>query len=181
MSEQPGKHPVRGILAGVASGLAAAWVMNQFTASVGPKLTEAVQSDEENRKTHDQQEKAKDQPQEDATMKAADAIVNTATGGQHLSWEEKQKDGPIVHYSFGALMGGLYGGLAEYSPAVRSGFGTVFGSLLFAGGDLLAVPALHLSGSPQDAPAASYATPFAAHLVYGATTELVRRIVRLIV
>ena len=181
MSQPASKHPIRGILAGVAGGLAAAWVMNEFIAGAGPSLQHAVQSDQENRQQQEQQEKSKDQPQEDATMKTADALVNTVTGGQHLSWEEKQKGGPIVHYSFGALMGGLYGGLAEYSPAVRSGFGTVFGSLLFTGGDLLAVPALHLSGSPKDASATSYATPFAAHLVYGATTELVRRIVRLIV
>ncbi|QHN02522.1 DUF1440 domain-containing protein [Granulicella sp. WH15] len=111
-------------------------------------------------------------------MKAADAIVNTVTGGRHLSLEEKQKDGPIVHYAFGALMGGLYGGLAEYSPLVRSGFGTSFGGVLFTGADLIAVPAFKLSGAPTEFPASAYATPFAAHIVYGATTELVRRIVR---
>ena len=179
MSNQRSKHPVRGILAGVIGGLAASWVMNQFTAGAGPKLTEAIQTDQENRKTHDEQQQAKDHPQPDATMKTADALVSTATGGQHLTWEEKLKGGPIVHYSFGALMGGIYGGLAEYSPAVRSGFGTVFGSALFTGADLFAVPALNLSGSPTEQPKA-LATPFAAHLVYGGTVELVRRIVRLI-
>ncbi len=72
-------------------------------------------------------------------MKAAEAIVHTATG-DHLSRAEKEKGGPIVHYAFGALTGGLYGGLAEYSSKVTSGFGTSFGGALFSTADLLAVP-----------------------------------------
>ena len=178
MSKQVGKNAARGILAGAVGGLVAAWMMNQFITGAGPKLQETIQSNEENKEQQEQKEQQKDDPQPDATMKTADAIVNTVTGGEHLSWEAKQTGGPIVHYTFGALMGGLYGGLAEYVPAVRSGFGTTFGGLLFAGADLVAVPALNLSGSPVNAPASSFATPAAAHLVYGATTELVRRIVR---
>lgn len=183
MSEQNGHHVVRGMLAGVAGGLVASWVMNAFMEEAGPKITEAAESIQGTR--HEQkgersvQGQNNDQaPKEDATMKAADAIVSTVTGGQHLSFEEKQKGGPIVHYAFGALMGGLYGGLAEYAPAARTGFGTVFASILFAGADLVAVPALDLSGSSSDAPVSSLATPFAAHLVYGAATEGVRRLVR---
>ena len=85
---------------------------------------------------------------------------------------------PIVHYTFAVLMGGLYGGLAEYSGMVRSGFGTTFGTALFAAGDLLAVPALGLSKPLSDFPASSFANPLSAHMVYGATTELVRRLLR---
>jgi len=174
------KHPVRGILAGVAGGLVASWIMNEFMAGPGAKLTQAVQTDEENAAGArlEQEREQSGEPRIDATMKAADAIVNTVTGGRHLSLEEKQKDGPIVHYAFGALMGGLYGGLAEYSSVARSGFGTTFGSALFTGADLIAVPAFKLSGSSADAPVSSLVTPFAAHIVYGTTTELVRRVVR---
>ena len=110
-------------------------------------------------------------------MKAAEAIVHTTTG-DHLSRAEKEKGGPIVHYAFGALTGGLYGGLAEYSSKVTSGFGTSFGGVLFSTADLLAVPALNLAPSPSNQPASALATPFAAHIVYGATTEFVRRILR---
>jgi putative membrane protein len=163
----------RGILAGMAGGLAAAWVMNEFMAGAGQKLQQAVQSDDESR----QQEASNDQPKEDATMKAADALAYTATG-EHLSRAEKEQGGPIVHYAFGALTGGIYGGLAEYSSAVTSGFGTSFGGVLFSTADLLAVPALNLGPSPADQPASAQATPFAAHIVYGFTTELVRRILR---
>ncbi len=164
------KSVVRGILAGMAGGLAAAWVMNVFMAGPGQTLQQAVQSDQENREPSSE-------PKEDATMKAADAIVHAATG-DHLSRAEKEERGPIVHYAFGALTGGLYGGLAEYSSKVTSGFGTSFGGVLFSSADLLAVPALNLAPSPSDQPASALATPFAAHIIYGATTEFVRRIVR---
>jgi len=165
---------VRGVLAGMAGGLAAAWVMNVFMAGPGQTLQQAVQSDEENR----EQQEHSSEPKEDATMKAADAIVHTTTGGP-LSRAEEEKAGPIVHYAFGALTGGLYGGLAEYSSKVTSGFGTSFGGALFSTADLLAVPALNLAPSPADQPASALASPFAAHIVYGVTTEFVRRIVRM--
>jgi putative membrane protein len=176
MAEQNGTHLVRGMLAGIAGGLVASWIMNVFMEQAGPKIIDAVANlQPEIGQSTQHQDQA---PKEDATMKAADAIVSTVTGGRHLSFEEKQKGGPVVHYAFGALMGGLYGGLAEYSPAARAGFGTVFASMLFAGADLVAVPAMNLSGSPADAPVGTLATPFAAHLVYGLTTEGVRRLVR---
>ena len=168
------KHPVRGVLAGVAGGLAAAWMMNQWSTGPGAALTKRLETPEE-------QEQVKAQSDgEDATMKAADGLATPARGGAHLSTEEKQKGGPVVHYTYGALMGGLYGGLAEYSSLVRSGFGTTYGSALFIGGDLVAVPAFGLSKPLEASPAASYAGPFTSHLVYGMTMELVRRIVRTI-
>lgn len=167
------KHPVRGILAGVAGGLVAGWVMNQWSAGPGAALSEQLETPEEK----EQLKQSGDG--EDATMKTAEKLSETF-GGKQLSKQEKQKDGPIVHYTYAALMGGLYGGLAEYSPIVRSGFGTTYASALFVGGDLVVVPALGLSKPLAEFPASSFANPFTAHLVYGATTELVRRIVRLL-
>ena len=168
------KHPIRGILAGAVGGLVAAWLMNQFIAGPGKQLNQAVETPEELQQAEQKQQSG----EPDATMKTADAITATATGGQHLTYEQQQTGGPIVHYAFGALMGGLYGGLAEYSSFVRSGFGTTFGGALFTGADLLAVPAFHLAPPIDQTPPETLATPFVAHLVYGATTELVRRVVR---
>src|SRR5438270_11032211 len=152
MAQQNGTHLVRGMIAGIAGGLVASWIMNVFMEQAGPKIIDAVATLQPEIAQSTQHQDQDQGPREDATMKAADAIVSTATGGRHLSFEQKQKGGPVVHYAFGALMGGLYGGLAEYSPAARAGFGTVFASMLFAGADLVAVPALKLSGSPADAP-----------------------------
>jgi putative membrane protein len=164
-----------GILAGIAGGLVASFVMNEFMTYPGKKLSEAVESEEDKQKL----EALSDG--EDATMKAADKIAATVTGGQHLTHAQRETGGPAVHYAFGGLMGGVYGALAECSPAATAGFGTTFGSMLFAGADLFAVPAMHLSPPLSEDPVSSFATPLAAHLVYGATTELVRRLVRKLV
>lgn len=172
-------HVLRGVVAGICGGLAAAWVMNQFLAGPGKKLKHAVQSDEQN--WHDdieEVEAAAKGPREDATMIAANKIVSAVTGGRQLSWEEKEKAGPVVHYAFGALMGGLYGGLAEYSPMVTAGRGTTFGGVLFGTADLLAVPALKLAPPEANTISRALVSPFAAHVVYGATTEIVRCAVR---
>lgn len=166
------KHLVRGILAGVAGGLVASWVMSEFADTLGQKLSRAVETPAEQREI----ERLSDG--EDATMKLADKIAETATGGRHLTHEQREIGGPIVHYTMGAVMGGIYGGLAEYSSAARAGFGTTFGGLLFATADLFGVPAAKLGRWPGQYPTSSLATPLAEHLIYGATTELVRRIVR---
>ncbi|HXS76699.1 MAG TPA: DUF1440 domain-containing protein [Terracidiphilus sp.] len=174
MSERNGAHLARGIVAGIAGGLVASWLMNEFMENAGPALQKTVEKKDS---SGEQQEPVGPKP-DDATMKTADAVVSTVTGGRHLSHEGKEKGGPIVHYAFGALMGATYGAIAEGIPQTTFGFGTAFGAALFAGADLVAVPALNLSESPSDAPVSSLATPFAAHLVYGAATDVVRRLVR---
>lgn len=166
------KHPVRGILAGVAGGLVASWVMNQWSAGPGSALSDKLETPEE------KQQLSAGSDGEDATMKTADKLASITQGGQHLTHEQRAQGGPVVHYTFGALMGGVYGGLAEYSSIARFGFGTAFATALFVGGDLLAVPTLGLSKPLSEYPASSFANPFTAHLVYGATTDLVRRLLR---
>lgn len=172
MSRGHERHLLRGAMAGIAGGLIASWVMNEFMAGPGKKLEESLQEDEP------PQNQQKNTEEEDSTMKAADAIVEITTGGRHLSHEGRERGGPIVHYAFGGLMGGLYGCLAEYSKTSRAGLGTIFGTLLFVAGDLIAVPAFHLSRPPTEQPASALINPFAAHLVYGSTTEFVRRTLR---
>lgn len=166
------RHLVRGVLAGVAGGLVAAWVMNEFGATVGQEISDAVET------PADKQELAAESDGQDATMRAADKIVETVTGGRHLSYEQREVGGPIVHYTMGAVTGAVYGGLAEYLPSVRAGFGTTFGGILFATADVFGVPAMGLARWPDQYPLSSLANPLASHLVYGATTELVRRVVR---
>ena len=178
MSTPPQHHLLRGILAGIAGGLAASWMMNQFIATAGPALTEAVETDAEKQQAAQQKAaQGNDQP-DDATMKTADALTAVVTGGRHLTHGQRAIGGPVVHYTFGALMGGLYGGLAEFSDLPRAGFGTTFGAALFAGADLVGVPAFHLSPPLTEQSPSALATPLAAHLVYGTTVELVRRLTR---
>jgi putative membrane protein len=173
MAEQ--KHILRGAVAGAAAGLFAGWLMNQFQAGPGQALARAVET------PADQAELKRESAAsdgEDATMKAADALSVVLTGGQHLTWEQRQKDGPRMHYAFSALMGGVYGAMAEALPVTRAGMGTTFGSALFIGGDIFAVPIFRLGPKLGEYPASSLATPYAAHLLYGFTTEMLRRVLR---
>lgn len=171
MAEQ---HPVRGVLAGIAGGLVAGWLMNQWSEGPGSALNKQLETPAEQEQVKRQSDGA------DATMKTADALASKVNDGQHLTKEQQAEGGPMVHYTYSALVGGLYGGLAEYAPLVRSGFGTVYGTALFVGGDLIAVPALGFSKPLSDYPASSYAGPLTSHLVYGLSTELFRRIFRAI-
>lgn len=171
------KHILRGTIAGIAGGLFASWVMNQFIAGPGSKMQTAI--------TH-AQGKEPEQPDyssaesDDSTAKVADTLSVIATGGQHLTYDQKQTGGSAVHYTFGALMGGVYGALAEYAPSVKAGFGTTYATALFTAADLIAVPALNLGKPANEQDAGSLTEYYAAHLVYGISTELVRRVVRLV-
>lgn len=172
MSERNGRRMLRGAMAGIAGGLIASWVMNEFMAGPGKKIQQSL----ENGNGHSEQKQ--ENVEDDATMKTADAIVEITTGGRHLSREGKKKGGPIVHYGYGALMGGIYGSLAEYWNAPKAGLGSLFGTVLFGAGDLVAVPAFHLGPSPVEQPPSALVNPFLAHLVYGTTAELARRAIR---
>lgn len=175
MGEHRRKHVLRGALAGVAGGLMASWVMNEFMEGPGKKIQKSLQDGSDGSSEKMPQNKSED---ETATMKVADSVVEFTTGGRHLSHEGKEKGGPIVHYSYGALVGGLYGALTELWEAPRAGLGSVFGAVLFSAGDLVAVPALQLGPSPTEQPASALTNPFLSHIVYGVTTELSRRAIR---
>ena len=84
----------------------------------------------------------------------------------------------MVHYAFGTLMGGLYGMAAEEWRPARWGEGTLFGTVLWFGSDEIAVPALKLAKPPQQYALKVHAGALASHLVYGFTTEMVRRALR---
>jgi uncharacterized membrane protein YagU involved in acid resistance len=154
---------VRGVFAGIVGGLVASWVMNQFFVAVA-KATEA---------TRERQQQQSQEEGEDSTEIVADAIASRVIG-RHLDEEEKKKAGPIVHYAFGALMGGVYGGMVEWSSSVQTGYGALFGSALFVGADEVAVPALGLGKPPTQQPVSEQISHWAGHVVYGATVELVR-------
>jgi putative membrane protein len=175
MSNRNGSTSIaRGMIAGALGGLIAAWVMNGFIAAA-TTVQETMKSPEQ--KAQEEAQKAAQPPDqsEDSTMKVADAVAWLVTG-EHLSREGKQKGGPIVHYAYGTLVGAMYGTLAELSGAVTAGAGTAFGTGLFIASDEVMVGALITGQFPTKEPAASQLTHYGAHLVYGATTELVRRI-----
>ena len=163
-------HALKGALAGMAGGLVASYIMNLFIAGVS-KAEQASKTPQE--KAQEQQ-----QPQEEDTTQKVASIVTQKVTGEPLSVRGRNIGGPVVHYAFGTLMGGFYGISAEYLPFANSGFGSLFGSALFLAADELSLPVLNLARWPDEEPASAQLEHWAAHLVYGASTELARRILR---
>jgi putative membrane protein len=160
----------KGALAGIAGGLVGAWAMNQFQAELS-KASHATAA--EPQRAPSEQRRSDD----DATMKAAEAISETVAG-HRLSKQEKQKGGSALHYAFGSSMGAAYGIIAELAPRTTTAGGLPFGAALWLAADEIAVPALGLSKSPLEYPASTHASALASHFVYGMTADLVRRTVR---
>lgn len=176
----------KGVAAGVAGGLVGSLVMNQFQWAWG-KLMEneesshGAQSLQEGSPDHgigrELAERGVDDPDDDATTRTATAVSELVLH-HHLTKPEKEKAGKVVHYAFGGSTGAIYGAVAEVMPSATVLEGMAFGVVVWAVADEGVVPAIGLSRKPTDYPASVHAYAFASHLVYGLTTELVRRAVR---
>jgi putative membrane protein len=68
--------------------------------------------------------------------------------------------------------------MTEMWPHVATGRGTLFGTLLWAGADEAALPALGLTAPPARYPMSTHARSLTTHLVYGLTTDTLRRLIR---
>jgi uncharacterized membrane protein YagU involved in acid resistance len=149
----------KGLLAGALSGLVASFAMSEFYS-----LVLGAESNSEPGK-------------EDSTVKAASAISDLVF--HHvLTPDQKTIAGPAVHYAFGMTMGAAYGVLVEFWDAARLGSGLPLGSAVWLGAHVITVPALGLSQPITRNSAASEAVEGAAHLVYGAVVEALRRSLR---
>ena len=149
--------PVRGIAAGALAGLVASALMDGFQALVADAFPKT------------------DAPP--ATEEAADAVTRAVTGAP-LPEDRKAGGGIAVHYAFGILIGAAYGGLAERWPGVTRGGGSLFGSATALVFDEIATPMLGLAPPPERVPAALHGFGLASHLVFGVTTEALRRLLR---
>lgn len=157
---------MKGLLAGVAGGLLASFLMEQFQAAWSA-ASEAIRPSKK-------QGGGKSEP---ATVKAANAISEKITGHE-LPPDYKPLAGEAVHYGMGAASAAAYGVLAEVAPIVTIGDGAGFGAGVWLLADELAVPAAGLSKSPKEFPLTTHIYALASHLVYGWITETVRRAVR---
>jgi hypothetical protein len=165
----------KGAIAGAVAGLAGTIAMTQFQ-SLWNKAAKRITHDEDHISSSDRAEAEV----EDATVKAAEKLAKLAR--HRLSRDQRKNLGPVIHYAFGTAMGAVYGAVVEVGPRdlrrhdLLSGVG--FGSVLFAGGDEIAVPALGLSEKASESPASSHLYAFASHIVYGLTAGAVRKAVR---
>lgn len=146
----------KGALAGAIGGIVGSLVMELFQAGLqkatGQKSSEG----------------------EPATVKAANRVSVAATD-EPVAEENKNMAGEMVHYAMGAGSGMVYGLAAEVLPKSSAGYGALFGAALWMLADEVGVPAAGLAKSPDETPASQQASALAAHLVYGLTTDAVRR------
>jgi putative membrane protein len=160
---------LKGLVAGVAGGLLASLVMEQFQ-FVWSKVSERIQRSSE-------EEKPKGRKAEPATVKVAQSISKNVFG-KRLPKSKKRLAGEAVHYAMGTTSGAIYGALTEALPMTTLGDGLVFGTAVWLLADEVSVPALRLSKPPLKIAASTHVYALVSHLVYGWTTEIVRRAVR---
>lgn len=161
-------HLTRNVLAGFAGGLVASFVME-----LAQRAIEELAGDGGAVGGGGQQHRM---PQtEPATYKAADAVAETVAGEQ-VPEDYKPIAGELVHYAFGGAVGAIYGAAAAKTPDVTAWGGLPFGATVWLIADEMGVPLAGLSKPPTDYPLSKHASALAAHLVYGVTTEAVRRL-----
>lgn len=168
--------PIKGAVAGAIGGAAGAYTMELF---------QTWWNDAEKRLAPKQRAHAakdtpsKTQEEEPATLKAA-ARVSRKVLHEDIPAEAKPAAGKTVHYTTGATIGAVYGAVAEILPPARMFNGLAMGGVVWWTADNMFVPAQGLAEKPEETPPSRHAYALASHLVYGFTTEFVRRIVRLV-
>lgn len=165
---------LKGAVAGAIGGLAGTLAMNYaqrlwtLAADGAPPHSAAGKHDARDWQERDERQNSN----EIAAQKVAVATVDRC-----LTERELSVIAPIIHFSFGALVGALHGA----SAATRTGpaaSGVGLGASLWLAADEIAMPLLGLSGSTLRRPLEMHLQSFVAHLVYGVVAERVRRAVR---
>ncbi len=156
---------LKGMIAGVAGGLLASFLMEQFQTAANAAAEAMRKKKRPGRKP---------QP---ATVKAANAISEKITG-KKVPKNYQPAAGEAVHYGMGVGSAAVYGLLAEVAPLLTIGDGLGFGAGVWVLADEVAVPAAGLSKSPKEIPLTTHIYALASHLVYGWITETVRRAFR---
>jgi len=173
----------RGAATGFVSGLVASWVMNQFQQTVSKVFAEeekphGAQSLQKGLPDHgasaELQELGLDDPRDNAAERTAN-VISAKVFDHAMTSKEKHRGGAVAHYLMGAASGALYGVGAELVPQVSVGAGVPFGAAVWLVADEVMVPALGLSKSADEYPLSKHAYALSSHLVYGLTTDLVRR------
>ena len=172
-----GTECVKGAAAGAAAGVIAGWVMNRVQAAISgrqrphggqaPRTGGAFATRSEERfPAHD-----------NAATKVA-AVAAETLADEELTAPERERGGAWVHYLFAGGAGAVYGLLASCIGVRGVGAGAAYGALIWVGANVMVLPGLALSKPAHQYTPREEGASLAGHLVYGVTTELVRRAVR---
>src|SRR5271156_851595 len=81
---------------------------------------------------------------------APPAVLLNRLSSEPLSEEDEEVSVRAIHWGFGALVGGVYGALAEYQPAVTGRLGAHFGLALCGITHVSALPMMGLTESLEN-------------------------------
>lgn len=152
---------IRDLVAGALAGAAATFLMSPL---MQPRVTRAV---------------ARAVPgvtplEEFPPRRVIETAEQHATGTEPLPEPAEDAATWTAHLGFGMTMGALYGLVARpASTASSAATGVVFGTTIWAVSYLGWLPAFGVSTGTAAGHPGKLAFPFAAHLVFGATTGLV--------
>jgi putative membrane protein len=105
-------------------------------------------------------------------------VLAEKIAGHPLDHDTKLIASETIHWGFGAAAGAAYGALAEFYPAATAKEGASFGLALMTLTHETALPAMGLSGSPEEQSSREHTSEAATHLMYGLVAERVRSFVR---
>ncbi len=164
------KDAVAGAVGGLAGTLAMNYAQRLWTLVADGNAPASAAGPHDAR---DWQERAENQ---NSNELAAQALA-CATLNRPLSDRELAIAAPIVHFSFGAAAGAMYGAYRNKTSRDRPS-GMAFGSALWLAADEIAMPLLGLSRPTVQRPLEMHCQSFVAHLVYGIVAERVRHVTR---
>src|ERR1700679_1915463 len=163
-----------GLAAGIIGAIVATWVLDKYQQGA-LEATRAAENAVNAEPFLSRRQEDRLREQQLAHAEAAERIAQS-TFGKGLSRNQRRNAAPIVQYAIGALAGGAYGFAVEILPVVRRGYGTGYSNLLFLGGSQAMLPWLNLGTRQKIAPLKNGG--LSAPIIYGATLETTRRILR---
>lgn len=102
----------------------------------------------------------------------------TALGHGGLTDRQRVRAQQVIHYGFGAALGGGYLAAASRWPAVTRGRGLLAGLAIYAGTHGSLLPALGVQRPPWRLAAAAVAWELTSHAVFGIALEAMRGVAR---
>lgn len=175
----PGSHLLSYALVGAGAGVLGGLAMNVF-ARIVRRINDGREADGA-APGHDrdgrgmQPPQAQGQADRDAAV-AIGTLAYHAVSGREPGPAGRRRLGSAAHYGFSAAVGACYAVASDRAPALRSGFGILYGSLVWAVADEGMVPAMGLSRGPRELPLGVHIYSLCGHWLYGATLEGVTRI-----
>jgi hypothetical protein len=164
---------------GAIGGLAGAYAMNAFARLVsrvqGGREAEGAAPGGDRAGRGVQPPQAEGTAADDAAVRAGASAYRTVTG-RHPRPSTRPRLGSAAHYAFSAIAGCTYVWLADRLPALRAGYGTAYGTVVWALADETVTPALGLSRGPRELPPGVHLFALAGHWVFGATLDATLRI-----